>query len=142
MPDNDRSSLAPFAAALVVFAVALGAVAAIRFLRGDGLTEDQRVGRAAVAQNDALQREDYADFQRFTCPQQQGTEAGVLSAHRESKDQHGSRFIDDITDVAISGDSATATVTYSFEGTPEAKRSSRMTFERVDGTWRVCSDYS
>ena len=125
----------------MVFLVALAGVAVFRFLRGDGLTEEQRVGRAAVAQNDALQREDYVDFQRFTCPQEQGTKDEVLDAHRESLDRLGARFIDDVTDVRITGDSATATVVYNFELTSDTEHTGRLAFTRMDGTWRVCSAY-
>lgn len=141
MDKENRSSLAPFAIALVVFAVGLAGVAVFRFLRGDGLTEEQRVGRAAVAQNDALQREDYMDFRRFTCPEEQGTEDEVIDAHRKSMDLHGARYIDDVADVRINGDSATATVVYNFELVPDTEHAARLTFVRMDGDWLVCSGY-
>jgi hypothetical protein len=53
--------------------------------------------------------------------------------------QSGERFVDDVTDVVIDGDRATAKVTYHFDRTPDAKTGVAMTFTREDGAWKVCS---
>jgi hypothetical protein len=139
--DEERGSLAPFGAAFAVFALVVIGVTVFTLTRGDGLTEAQRVGRAAVGQNDALQRQNYVDYQRYTCAQQQGTEATILAAQQESVREHGARYVDDVTDVKIDGDRATGTVAYHFEKDPNAKRSSPLTFARQDGQWKVCSAY-
>jgi hypothetical protein len=139
--DEERGSLAPFAGALAVFALVVIGVAVFTLTRGDGLTEAQRVGRAVVGQNDALQRQNYVDFQRYTCAQQQGTEANFHEAQQESTQQHGARYVDNVTDVKIDGDRATGTVDYHFERDPNDKRSSPLTFARQDGQWKVCSAY-
>jgi len=138
---DDRGSLWPFGVALAVFAVVVIAVLVMTFTRGDGLTEEQRVGRAAVGQNDALQRQDFADYRRFTCAREQGGEADIIAAQRDSVRQHGARYIDDVTAVTIDGDRATATVAYHYENDADAKRSSVLTFVRQDGRWTVCSAY-
>jgi hypothetical protein len=144
-PDNtggeERGSLVPFGAALAVFALVVIAIAVFTMTRGDGLTEEQRVGRAAVGQNDALQRQNYADYQHFTCAQEQGTEGAVIAAQQNSSRQHGARYVDDVTDVRIDGDSAFATVAYHFEKDPNSKRTTPMTFARQDGQWKMCSAY-
>ncbi|MFN8032891.1 MAG: lumazine-binding protein [Mycobacterium sp.] len=108
-------------------------------VRGDGLTEDQRVGRAAVGQNDALQRENYPDFRKYTCAAQQGAEAEVVARQQQSKSAHGARFVDDVTAVRIDGDRANATVVYHFDKTPDKRVESPMTFVREGGDWKVCS---
>ena len=46
-------------------------------------------------------------------------------------------FVDDVTAVAINGDRATATVTYHFERSPEAKVTAPMVFTREGGEWKV-----
>jgi hypothetical protein len=138
---EDRGSLAPFGAALAVFALVVIGVAVFTLTRGDGLTEEQRVGLAAVGQNDALQRQNYADYQRYTCAAEQSTEADVIGAQQESVRLHGARYVDDVTDVTIDGDRATGTVTYHFENAPDSKRASPLTFARQDGQWKVCSAY-
>ena len=51
----------------------------------------------------------------------------------------GARFVDDVTDVVIDGDRATATVTYHFDKAPDTKTGVDMTFVREDGAWKVCS---
>jgi hypothetical protein len=140
-PDNDRGSLAPFVAAVAIVAVVLVAVAVLTLTRGDGLTEEQRVGRAAVGQNDALQRENYPDYRRYTCHEVQGGEAEVLAAQRASTRQRGARYVDDVADVKIGGDRAGATVTYHFGNFPDAKRTTSVSFAREDGSWKVCSPY-
>ena len=86
---------------------------------GDRTPEDQRVGRAAVGQNDALQRENFADFGTYTCEKVRGSEADVLARQRDSAAKRGARFVDDVTDVKIDGDRATATVTYHFDKAPD-----------------------
>lgn len=139
--DEEHGSLVPFGAALAVFALVLAGVAVFTLTSGDGLTEDQRVGRAAVGQNDALQRRNYADYQRYTCSGEQGTEANMLGAQQESASKHGARYVDDVTDVMVDGDRATATVKYHYEKDPNSKSSTPLTFARQDGQWKVCSAY-
>jgi hypothetical protein len=141
LEDEDRGSLVPFGAAVVVFALVVVGVAVFTLTRGDVLTEEQRVGRAVVGQNDALQRQNYADYQRYTCAAAQGTEANMLGAQQESLRQHGARYVDDVTDVTIDGDRATATVKYHFEKSPTDRGSTPLTFARQDGQWKVCSAY-
>jgi hypothetical protein len=139
--DEERGSLLPFGAALAVFALVVIGVAVFTLTRGDGLTEEQRVGRAAVGQNDALQRQNYADYQRYTCAAETATEGAFLAAQQDSVHQHGARYVDDVTDVKINGDRATGTVAYHFEKDPNSKRTTGLTFARQDGQWKVCSAY-
>ena len=105
----------------------------------DRTPEDQRVGRAAVGQNDALQRENFADFGKYTCEKERGKEADVLAHQRDSVTKRGARFVDDVTGVTIDGDRATATVTYHFDKAPDDKTPVPMTFVRKAGAWKVCS---
>ena len=136
---NDGSSPMPILIALGVVAVVLIGLGISWLVRGDGLSEDQRVGRAAVGQNDALQRESYPDFRKFTCAAQQGAEAEVIARQQQSKSAHGARFVDDITGVKIDGERATGTVVYHFERTSDKRIDSPMTFVREGGDWKVCS---
>ena len=139
-PAEDRSSsFLPIVLAAAIVIVAVGAMWALSFFRTDTLPDDGLIVRAAVGQNDALQRESYTDFSAFTCAAQQGTESQVLADQRQSKNIKGNRFVDDIKDFAITGDRATATVTYHFEKKPDDKSSVPMTFVRENGTWKVCS---
>ena len=136
---NDGSSPMPILIALGVVAVVLIGLGISWLVRGDGLSEEQRVGRAAVGQNDALQRESYPDFRKFTCAAQQGAEAEVIARQQQSKSAHGARFVDDITGVKIDGERATGTVVYHFERTSDKRIDSPMTFVREGGDWKVCS---
>ncbi|WP_059015550.1 lumazine-binding protein [Mycobacterium sp. M26] len=137
--ENTGSSPMPILIALGVAAIVLIGFGISWLVRGDGLTEDNRVGRAAVGQNDALQRENYPDFRKYTCAQQQGTEAEVIARQQQSKSSHGARFVDDVTAVKIEGERATATVVYHFERTPDKRLETPMTFVRESGEWKVCS---
>jgi len=94
-----------------------------------------------VGQNDALQRQNYSDYRRYTCAQEQGTEANFHAAQQESSRQHGARYVDNVTDVKIDGDRATGIVDYHFDKDPNDKRTSPLTFARQDGQWKVCSAY-
>ncbi|HEY5150635.1 MAG TPA: lumazine-binding protein [Mycobacterium sp.] len=137
--ENSGSSPMPILIALGVVAIVLIGLGISWLVRGDGLSEDQRVGRAAVGQNDALQRESYPDFRKFTCAGQQGAAAAVIAHQQQSKTAHGARFVDDVTGVKIEGERATATVVYHFERTPDKRIQSPMTFVREGGDWKVCS---
>lgn len=134
-----RPTFMPIAIAAAIVAVALAVMWGLRFFRSDEVPDDGLVGRAVVAQNDALQRENYADFRAYTCIAQQGTETQVLSDQRASKSAKGNRFVDDVKDFAVTGDRATATVVYHFEKSADAKLSTPMTFVRENGEWKVCS---
>ncbi|MGA5461921.1 lumazine-binding protein [Mycobacterium sp. NPDC050041] len=139
-PDRDRPTVAPFLGALAIIVLVVITIGLVNLFEGDGeLTAEQQVARAAVAQNDALQREAYPDFRDNTCAAQHGDETEFLARHRDSKDKKGARFVDDVTGVAVDGDRATATVTYYFEKAPDTKTGVPTTFARQDGTWKVCS---
>lgn len=139
-PDADRPTLMPILTALAVVGVALIAVFALRLIRGgDPVPDDAAVGQAVVGQNDALQRGNYGDFRNYTCAGQQGIESQVLADQRQSFGAKGARYVDDVKDVAVKGDSATATVVYHFEKSSDDKVSAPMSFVRENGAWKVCS---
>jgi hypothetical protein len=139
-PDENRSTMVPVLAALAIAVVALLVFFVLGQFGGRGpLPDDAAVGRAVVGQNDALQRGDYTDFRAFTCAAQQGPENQVLDDQRRSSAVRGARYVDDVKDIAVAGDRATATAVYHFQKAPDDKVSTPLTFVREDGTWKVCS---
>ncbi|MCH9709351.1 MAG: nuclear transport factor 2 family protein [Actinomycetia bacterium] len=136
---SNGASPGPFLAALAIIVIGLIAVWLSNALSGDELTDEQQIGRAVVAQNDALQRQDYADFRAYTCAEHRGIEAEVIARQRDSSTNRGERFVDRATNMAIEGDRATADVTYHFDKDPDAKETVEMLFARQDGVWKVCS---
>ena len=64
--------MAPFLAALAIIVIVVIAIWLINVFEGDRTPEDQRVGTAAVGQNDALQRGNFADFGTYTCVKVRG----------------------------------------------------------------------
>jgi hypothetical protein len=135
----DRPTFAPFLGALTIIALVVITIGLFNIFGGNDPPEDKQVGRAAVGQNDALQRANYADFRTYTCREQHGAEADILARQRDSVTKRGERFVDDVTDVVIDGDRATAKVTYHFDKAPDTKTGVAMTFVREDGAWKVCS---
>ena len=131
--------MAPFVGALAIIVVVVIAIWLFSVFGGDRTPEDQRIGMAAVGQNDALQRENFADFGSYTCESERGTEADFVARQRDSAAKRGARFVDDVTDVKIDGDRASATVTYHFDKAPDDKKPARVTFVREAGAWKVCS---
>jgi hypothetical protein len=129
----------PFLAALAVIVLVLIGIGGMAFLRRHADTEREAVVRAALAQNDALQRLDYRDFRSHTCAQLAGVEAEVIAQQRDSSAAKGARYVDDVSGVSIDGDRATASVTYSFGHSRDAKIGTATTFAREDGVWRVCT---
>lgn len=138
-PDEERSSILPIVLAAAIVILAMGTMWVLKLFQSDTVPDDGLVVRAVLAQNDALQRESFADFREYTCAAQQGTEQQVISDQRQSKNAKGNRFVDDIKDFAITGDQGSATVVYHFEKKPDDKVSQPMTFVRENGTWKVCS---
>lgn len=141
-PDTEAgsgSSAWPMLAALTIIVVVVIGIWVVNAIEGDELTDEQLIGRAAVGQNDALQRENYPDFRTYTCRAQHGVEADIVARQRDSTAKRGARYIDGVTGVGIDGDRATATVTYHFGNAPDAKTPAGMTFVREDGAWKVCS---
>jgi hypothetical protein len=137
--DAGRPTITPFLAALAIIVVVVIAIGLFNFFGSEDLPEDQQVARAAAGQNDALQRQNYADFRNYTCEAQQGAETDILARQRDSVAKRGKRFVDDVTNVVIDGDRATATVTYHFDKAPDTKTGIATTFVREDGAWKVCS---
>jgi hypothetical protein len=139
-PEDDGASPMPILIALGVALLVLAVIGAVWLFNDNRpLSEDLKVGRAAVGQNDALQRGSYGDFRKYTCAAQQGVEAEVLDRQQKSKAAQGARYVDDITEVKIDGDRATGTVVYHFDHTPDNKLKVPMTFVRENGEWTVCS---
>jgi hypothetical protein len=136
---SDRPTIAPFLGALAIIAIVVIAIVLFNVFGSDDVPSDQQVARAAVGQNDALQRQNYADFVTYTCKPAQGVEADILARQRDSVAKRGERFVDDVTKVVVDGDRATATVTYHFGKAPDAKSDVTTTFVREDGAWKVCS---
>ncbi|CDP85848.1 MULTISPECIES: Rv0361 family membrane protein [Mycolicibacterium] len=135
----DRPTMAPFLGALAVIVLVVIVVVLLNVFGTDGRSEEQKVTRAAVGQNDALQRENFGEFSGYTCAAQRGIEPDFLARQRDSVAKQGARYVDDVTEVKVDGDRATATVVYHFANTPDAKVNSETTFVREDGQWRVCS---
>ena len=102
--EGDGSSPLPILLALGVALVVLAIVGFTWFFDRRPPGEDVMVGRAAVGQNDALQRDSYPDFRKYTCAAQQGVEAEVLAGQQKSRAAHGARYVDDITEVKIDGE--------------------------------------
>ncbi|WP_197377097.1 Rv0361 family membrane protein [Mycolicibacterium baixiangningiae] len=136
---SDRPTAAPFMAALVLVVLIVIGIWLANLFDGDEPTPEQQIGRAAAAQNDALQRESYEDFRANTCRAEQGTERDVLDRQRNSSAEQGARFIDGVSGVVVQGDRATATVTYHFDKAEDDKIAVPTTFVREDGAWKVCS---
>ena len=135
----DRPTAAPFLIALGIIVLVVIVIGMLNLFGDQERPADQQVATAAVGQNDALQRQNYGDFRGYTCAAQHATESEVLAVQRESADKRGERFVDDVAEVKIDGDRATAKVTYHFDKAPDAKEDVAMTFVREDGAWKVCS---
>lgn len=134
---EDRPTATPFLLALVVIVVVITAILLLN--RGDGDGDPEQIGRAVVAQNDALQRQDYQAFVASTCAAQHGTEDEVLTRQRDSVAKRGERYVDGAGNIVVDGDTATATVRYHFGANQDSEASADMSFVREDGTWKVCS---
>jgi hypothetical protein len=76
--------MTPFLAALAIIVLVVIAIGLFNMVGDNEPPADQQIGRAAVGQNDALQRRDYADFRTYTCRDQQGVEADILDRQRDS----------------------------------------------------------
>ena len=134
--------MAPFIGALAVIVVVLvGIVVAskVGVIGGGKPNPDQAVRTAVVGQNDGLQRLDYGRFQTYTCRAQYGTQADVIAKQRDSMLRNGQRYIDEVSDIHIDGDHATATVTVHFDKTADKNAKVPVTLLRQDGAWKVCS---
>ena len=131
--------MAPFLGALAVIVLAVIVVVLLNSFGTDGRSEEQKVSLAAVGQNDALQRADFADYATYTCAAEVGEESKVLDTQQRSVATDGQRYIDGISGVTIDGDTATGTVTYHFDKTPDDKVDIPTTFVREDGRWKVCT---
>ena len=138
--DDVGASPWPFVAALVVIVLVVLGVWALQLPNRDVNRERQAVVRSALAQNDALQRLDYADFRANTCTQLAGVETNVIADQKESAARRGARYVENVIAVTVEGDRATADVVYSFADARDDKITVATTFVREDGSWRVCTE--
>lgn len=136
---EDRPSATPFLGALVIAVGVVLIIGLTNLFNREPVSPEQEIARAVVGQNDALQRQDYGDFREFTCAAAQKTESEILDEQRNSAQRRGERYLDDVTDIAVDGDKASARVTYHFDHAPDDEVPAEMTFVREDGGWKVCS---
>ena len=136
---DDGSTPWPFIGALVIAVLVVGGIGVMTWTNRGTDTEREAVVRAALGQNDALQRLNYPDYRANTCAQQAGVEAEVLARQRNSVAAKGARYVDNVTGVSIDGDRATANVSYYFAVDKDGKVDTVADFVREDGAWRVCS---
>jgi hypothetical protein len=138
----DRPTMAPFIGALAVIVVVLISIVVLNkgsVVGGGEPNPDQAVRTAVVGQNDGLQRLDYGRYQTYTCKAQYGTQADVIAKQRDSAVKNGQRYIDEVSDIRIDGDHATATVRIHFDKTADKTAEAPVTLVLQDGAWKVCS---
>ena len=138
-PDPDRPSIAPFLGGFAVFALVLIGIVLFNVFGSATTTPGDQVAKAAVGQNDAMQRQDYGKFRTFTCRAAQGAEADFLARQRDSVVKNGERYLDDVTAIRIDGNQASATVKYHFDKTKDTPFGVAVSFANEDGAWKVCS---
>ena len=136
---DDGATPWPFIGALAIIVLGVLGIGVMTWANRGADDEREAVVRAALGQNDALQRLDYGGFRANTCAQQVGVEAEVLARQRGSVAAKGARYVDNVTGVSIDGDRATANVSYYFAADKDAKIDTVATFAREDGGWRICS---
>lgn len=137
--DNTGSTPLPFIAALAIIVLVLLGIGGITLANRGKDSQKEAVVRAAIGQNDALQRLDYPAFRANTCLRLAGTENDVLARQRKSVADKGTRFVNNVTEVTVDGDTATANVSYYFASDKDAKIDAKTEFVREDGSWRVCT---
>lgn len=139
--DDERTggSPLPFMVALGVVVLVLIGIGLNALLNSDEQTDQDQVIRAAIGQNDALQRVDYKAYAGFTCPSLVGTADQLAARQKASVAAHGDRYVDGVNNIVVDGDRATATVVYFFGDDRSKKVDTATTFERHDGHWQVCT---
>jgi hypothetical protein len=138
-PDDSGASLAPFLGALALIVIVVIGIGVVTLVRGDEDSPREAVVRAAIAHNDALQRLDFDAYRQSTCAESVGEENRVFDDQRASVTAKGARYVNDVHDIAIDGDAATATVVYYFESDKDNRIDTPSTFRNEDGTWRLCT---
>lgn len=134
---REKVTAAPFLGALVIIVIVITAI--FVFNRNSDGGDPEQIGNAVSGQNDALQRQNYPDFVKYTCAGQQGKQDDILARQRDSVSKRGERYVDGVGTVVVDGDHATAKVTYHFKHDEEAKVGVDMSFVKEGGAWKVCT---
>jgi hypothetical protein len=137
--DTDGATPWPFIGALAVILLVVIGIGLMSLLNRGSDDQREAVVRAALGQNDALQRLDYGAYRANTCAQLAGTEVDTVARQHSSVAAKGPRYVDNVTGVSVDGDNATAQVSYYFDKSKDDKIGVATTFVREDGTWRVCT---
>lgn len=135
----DGATAMPFLVALAVIVAVLIGIGVSAWLQRGPDGEREAVVRAVLGHNDALQRLDYPAYRANTCARLAGTSSEVLARQRESADERGARYVENVLGVTIDGDRASAEVSYYFDRARDDKVSIDTTVVREDGSWRVCT---
>lgn len=136
---NSGSSAAPFMIALVVVVLVLVGIGLTNMFSAERNSDQEQIIRAAIGQNDALQRVDHPAYADYTCPALAGSADDLALRQKNSVQARGARYLETINNIAVNGERATATVVYYFDSDKDEKVDAPTVFEKRDGRWQVCS---
>lgn len=135
----------PFWVALGVVVIAVAGIGLSYLIR----PADERAGDSAQVQyaiNDvytARNNVDYAAFRDHTCAAEVNaadfvTQAQFTADNQKSLEDNGRIVIPEISDVAVSGDRATATVHWQYDKKSDQTQTTNVVVLRENGNWKVC----
>ncbi|MGL4305610.1 MAG: hypothetical protein ACRCSF_05595 [Mycobacteriaceae bacterium] len=139
----------PFVAAATIFIVIIGVVVLSNIWGSQPtLTDEQQITRAVVGQNDALQRSNYQDYTSYLCDELLASatlvdEASFVAKQSKSEEANGAHIIDEVTDMAIVGEAATANVKSHYADQPTNSAENvivvSIKFVKEKDSWKVCT---
>ncbi|GAA2063066.1 Rv0361 family membrane protein [Williamsia deligens] len=145
-PDSDPGWRAawPFVIAVVIVAVVIGAIVASQLLRpaDDRLPDNAAVQHAINDYYTAKNALNYTAFRDATCSRVVDggsfpTDEAFRSSAQTSRDRNGKIMVTTIADIAVSGTTATASMTWRYEKTPQLTTQSVPLVKDAD-SWKVC----
>lgn len=135
----------PFLVALAVVVIAVVGILSSNLLRpatdraSDPAQVQMVINDAYTARNSL----DYGAYRSATCAREVNaptfpTEQTFVADNTTSREANGHIVIPEITDITVTGDTATATAHWHYDKHPEQKQTDKVALVRENGDWKVC----
>ncbi|GED99142.1 Rv0361 family membrane protein [Gordonia crocea] len=139
---RDAPTKGPFLAALAVVVVLIGVILIVQWVRpfSDRISDEDTVRIAVNDHYTARNAVNYDSFRAATCAAKVPPRAEFESTNTRSREANGRIVIPQgqIADVTITGDKASATVTWHYEKRATENQKTPTTLIRQDDKWKVC----
>jgi Protein of unknown function (DUF2510) len=135
-PQRSRTPIALIGVVAVIAVLAVAGVLVYKFVLPRLSPPEDQIRTVVKAVNDEMNKADGAGLARSTCA---GADPLTSDELRQQREQHGT-IATSVTDIRVTGDRATGTITDTWSDAPNTPVSGTQSFVKENGSWKICGN--